>query len=161
MSAASFLHSSCLQVINAVILWPVHVQKVPQASDHLCPAKLQTKCDICYACQSFCPFIPTDSGVLRTVDPQTSLSPKTVRALCQSGQPIPDSAFCRTFMVSVRMMAFVICASRWEARHCIACVTASTSMVWLEVVTVGSTVFMYSPSTLLDREPPTKPVPCD
>ena len=68
MSAASFLHSSFLQAINAVILWPVHVEKVPQASEHLCPAKLQTRCDICCACQSICPFIPTDSGVPRTVD---------------------------------------------------------------------------------------------
>ena len=42
MSAASFLHSSFLQAIDAVILWPVHVHKVPQASGHLCPAKLQT-----------------------------------------------------------------------------------------------------------------------
>ena len=62
MSAASFLHSSFLQAINAVMLWPVHVQKVPQASEHLCPAELQTRCDICCACQSICPFIPTDSG---------------------------------------------------------------------------------------------------
>ena len=45
MSAASFLHSSSLQVINAVMLWSVHVQKVPQATEHLCPAKLQTRCD--------------------------------------------------------------------------------------------------------------------
>ena len=51
MSAASFLHSSFLQEINAVMLWPVHVQKVPQASEHLCPAKLQTRCNICCACQ--------------------------------------------------------------------------------------------------------------
>ena len=29
MSAASFLHSSFLQGINAVMLWPVHVEKVP------------------------------------------------------------------------------------------------------------------------------------
>ena len=43
MSAASFLHSSFLQAISAVMLWPVHVQKVPQASEHLCPAKLQTR----------------------------------------------------------------------------------------------------------------------
>ena len=68
MSAASFLHSSFLHAINAVMLWPVHVQKVPQASEHLCPAKLKTRCDICCACQSICPFIPTDSGVPRTVD---------------------------------------------------------------------------------------------
>ena len=88
MSAASFLHSSFLQAINAAMLWPVHVQKVPQASEHLCPGKLQTICDISCACQficpgklqticdiscacqSICPFIPTDCGVPRTVDPQ-------------------------------------------------------------------------------------------
>ena len=73
MSAASFLHSSFLQAVSAVMLWPVHIQKVPQASEHLCPAKLQTRCDICSACQSICPFIPTDPGVPRTVDPQKSL----------------------------------------------------------------------------------------
>ena len=36
MSAASFLHSSFLRAISAAILWPVQVQKVPQASEHLC-----------------------------------------------------------------------------------------------------------------------------
>ena len=46
MSAASFLHSSFFQAISAVMLWPVHAEKVPQASEHLCPAKLQTRCDI-------------------------------------------------------------------------------------------------------------------
>ena len=69
----SFLHSSFLQAISAVMLWPVLDQKVPQASEHLCPAKLQTRCDMCCACQSICPFIPSDSGVPRTVDPQKSL----------------------------------------------------------------------------------------
>ena len=78
MSAASFLHSSFLQAVNAVMLWLVHVEKVPQASEHLCPAKLQTRCDICCACQSICPFIPTDTGVPWTVDPQESIYPKTV-----------------------------------------------------------------------------------
>ena len=43
MSTASFLHSSFLQAVSAVMLWLVHVEKVPQASEHLCPAKLQTK----------------------------------------------------------------------------------------------------------------------
>ena len=74
MSAASFLHSSFFQAISAVMFWPVHVQKVPQAIEHLCPAKLQTRCDICYACQSICLLIHTDSGVPRTVAaPQNSL----------------------------------------------------------------------------------------
>ena len=57
-------------------------------------------------------------------------------AVCQSGQPILDSTFCRRLIESVRMMACVTCASRCEASHCIACVTASTSMVRLEVVTL-------------------------
>ena len=39
MLAASFLHSSFLQAIYAVMLWPIHVQEVPQASEHLYPAK--------------------------------------------------------------------------------------------------------------------------
>ena len=71
MSAASFLHSSFLQATNSVILRPVHVQNVPQASEHLCPAKLQTRCDVCFACQSIYPFIPTDTGVPKTIDPQS------------------------------------------------------------------------------------------
>ena len=73
MLAASFLHSFFLQAINAVMLWPVHVHKVPQVSKHLYPAKLQTRCDVCCACQPTCLFIPNDSGVPRTVDPQKSL----------------------------------------------------------------------------------------
>ena len=73
MSAASFLHSSFLQAINVVILWPVRAQKVPQASEHLCPAKLQTRCGICCVCQSICQFISTDSDVPRTIDLQKSL----------------------------------------------------------------------------------------
>ena len=42
MSVASFLHSSFLQEVRAVMLWIVRAEKVPQASEHLCPAKLQT-----------------------------------------------------------------------------------------------------------------------
>ena len=52
--------------------------EVPQTPEHLCPAKLQTRCDICCACQSFCLFIATDSSMPRAVDPQKSLQPKTV-----------------------------------------------------------------------------------
>ena len=85
MSAASFLHSSFLQAISAVMLWPVHVQKVPPASEFLCPTKLQTRCDICCACQSICPFIPTDSDLPRAVDLQKSLQPKTVHGCVPGG----------------------------------------------------------------------------
>ena len=99
MSAASFLHSSFLQTINSVMLWPVHVQKVPWASEHLCPAKLQIRCDIFCACKSVCLFIPSDSSMPKAVDPQKSL---------QQFEP-------------VRMMACIICVSSWEASHCISC----------------------------------------
>ena len=44
MSVASFLHSAFFQAISAVMLWPVHAQKVPQSSEHLYPAKLQSRC---------------------------------------------------------------------------------------------------------------------
>ena len=47
VSAASFSHCSVLQAISAVMLWPVHVRIVPQASERLCPAQMQTRCDIC------------------------------------------------------------------------------------------------------------------
>ena len=80
----------------------------------------------------------------------------------QSGQPIPESTFCKRFIEPVRMMACVNYVSVISgASHCIACVTASTSLVRLEVVTVGTTIFAYSLSTLLDCEPPTRQVPCD
>ena len=78
VSAAFFLHSSFLQTTSAMMLWPVHVQKIPQASKHLCLAKLQTRCDICCACKSVCCFIPSDPGVARAVDPRKSLQLETV-----------------------------------------------------------------------------------
>ena len=38
-------------------------------------------------------------------------------AVCQSGQPIPDSTFCRRFIESVKMMACVICACDYFYLH--------------------------------------------
>ena len=113
MSAVSFLHSSFLQAINAVMLWPVHVQKVPQASEHLCPAKLQARCDICCACQSICPFIPTDSGCAQdSISTEVFVAEDCGWLWASRGQPIPDSTFCSRFIESMRMTACVICASR-------------------------------------------------
>ena len=57
-------------------------------------------------------------------------------AVCQSGQATLDSIFCSKVIEYERMMAYVICAARWETNHCVACVTASTSKVRLEVVTL-------------------------
>ena len=83
MSAISFLNSSFLQAVNAVMLWPVHVQKIPHALEHLCPAKQQISCDICCACQSICLYIPTHSGRPKAVDSHKSLQLKTVHGCVQ------------------------------------------------------------------------------
>ena len=85
MSVPSFLHSSFLQAINAVMLWSIYGQNVPQASEHLCPTKVQTRCDICCACQSICLFIPTGPGMLRAVDPQRSVQLKTLHGCVPVG----------------------------------------------------------------------------
>ena len=77
-SVVSFLHSSFLWEISAVMLWSTHVQKVYQVSKHPCKAKQQTRCDDCFDCHSVYLFIPTDSGMPTAVDPQESLQPKTV-----------------------------------------------------------------------------------
>ena len=78
------------------------------------------------------------------------------KAVCQSRQPIPDST--SRFTESVRTMACVIWVSLWEAspRYCVSycfCLHGQTE----GRVSVGTTVFVYSPTALLDCEP----VPCD
>ena len=75
-SPISTLHSFFLQVFKAVMLCPVHVQKVPQASKHVCPAKHLTSCNVCCACQSVSLFIPSGSSMARAVDPKYPLQPK-------------------------------------------------------------------------------------
>ena len=74
-----------------------------------------------------CAFIPTDFGMPRAVDIQKSLQPKTVHGCVPVG-----ATHSRRFIGSVRMMTCVL----QEASHCIACVTASISMVRPEVVTL-------------------------
>ena len=96
-------------------------------------SSLQTRCDICCTCHSFSPFIPNDSACPGK-NHRSLCSWWLCMAVCQSGQPITDSTYCRRFIESVRMTACVICASRWEASHCITCVTATTSNVRLKVM---------------------------
>ena len=72
MSTASFLHSSFLRAIIAVMACPCSESSSSPGAPLPCQAADQM-CDICCACQSICPFIPTDSGVPRTVDPQKSV----------------------------------------------------------------------------------------
>ena len=67
-------------------------RKFLNASEHLWPAKL-TRCDICCTCQSICPFIPTDSGVSRTVGPQKSMRPETAWLCASMGCPFQTPSF--------------------------------------------------------------------
>ena len=60
--------------------------KNSQASEHPCPAKLQTRCDICCACK----FIPTDSGMPRAVDPQKSFAVKDLHSCVPVGAASGD-----------------------------------------------------------------------
>ena len=136
------------------MLWPVHFQKVPQALEHLWPAKLLTRCDVWCACQSICLFIPTDSDI-------NLCSRLLCMAVCQPGQPILDSTYCRRFIGSMRMMACVICASCWQASHCITCVTASASMVRLEVMTLWALLSVCTVLPPCLTMTPTRPVLCD
>ena len=92
MLVTSFLCSSFLQAISAVMLWSAHVQKVPQALKHFCPVKLQTSCDVCGACWSVLPFFPLDAIMLRAVDPQWSLRLEAVHGCVPVGEAIPSVA---------------------------------------------------------------------
>ena len=60
----------CPQLTQYITGLHAHVQKISQASEHLCTTKLQTRRDVCYAGQSVCLLVSSDSGVPGIVDPQ-------------------------------------------------------------------------------------------
>ena len=128
MSAASFLRSSFLQTIDAVMLWPVHVENVPQASEHLCPAKLQTRCDICYACQSICKSIlsgPMDNAPPPPPPPPPPLIlPEREPAVQSRPDPIP---------VTWRTVTLAVC----PARHLALWVSARTGLPVVRILSLG------------------------
>ena len=82
-------------------------------------------------------------------------------AVCQSGQPIPDATFYSRFFESENGGMCSLCvAFRGEPLWCVCdcfCIHGHTA----DRDSVGTPVLMYSPSTLNDREPTTRPVPCD
>ena len=144
-------------MISAVMLRAVYVQRIPQASKHLCPAKLQTKCNVCCVCQSICLFFPTDSGVPRAVDVQKCLQPNIVL-----GCVLVRAAHSRLYpLQKVHWVfgndgMFNLCVTL-----CIACVAACISTVRLEVMTPDTAVVLDTLSSLLDRDRPVRTVPCD
>ena len=59
------------------------------------PYQAADRCEICCGCQSICPFIPTDSGVPRTVDPQKSAAEDCAWLCASPGSPFQTPHFAR------------------------------------------------------------------
>ena len=135
-SSISSFHAYLLQAIDVLALCP-HV--APQAPQHFRSFETQDTCPG-RCIQDFFFFWKWMS----TLD------------IFQSGIPILFFTFCNKFIESVRMMAYVVRLSPLEAIQRRAWVTASTSIVQLEVETIviGCTVFMDGSCTLLDSEAP-------
>ena len=88
-SFTSFPHSLFLKAISVVMLWPVHVEKVPQASEHLCTAKLQTRCHLC--CTLPVAILYTTLGFLMNISNTLCMLPATLikKKLTLSDTTIP------------------------------------------------------------------------
>ena len=112
------------------------------SSRHLCPARLQTRCDVCCACQSTGSFPLTPAWPGQEVH-RSLCSGRLCVGVYQLGEPIPDSTHCSRFIESVRMIVCDICLSCWEVSRCIACVTFSASMVILYVPLSSWTVLPF------------------
>ena len=77
-----------------MMLSPVHVQKVPEASEHFCPAKLQTSCDVC--CASQFEWLVKGSKSIAVSAAETC-----VRLCASQGIPSPTLFLCSMFVESV------------------------------------------------------------
>ena len=75
-------------------------------------------------------------------------------AVCQSGQPIPDSTFCRRFIESENDGMCNLCVTLGgKPLYCMGdCFYLHGQAKGRDFV--GRTVFVYSPANLLDLEPP-------
>ena len=152
ISATSFLHSSFLQAISAVMLWPVCVQKVPLPSNHLCPVKLQIRCDICFACQSICHFISFDSGMVFAAENCMAMPVRAAHSrlhlLEQVHWACENDGMCKLCITLEGQPHYCVCDC-----FCLHGQTGGHD-------SVGTFVLVYSPSTLLDYKASTRPVPC-
>ena len=61
------------------MLWFLLAQNVPQISQYHIAVKVLTSCDVCCTCLSTWSFIPSNSGVVRAVDPQSSWQPNDIQ----------------------------------------------------------------------------------
>ena len=124
--AASFLCSSLLQAISAVVIWHVQVRKFPKTLSTFLPchsaavmsAVLVNLCDHSF---HLSPARPRQS-----VHSSIAFAAKNRMAVCPSGLPIPVCIICNRFVELVTMMACMICQSLWIASHYIAWVTGQS-----------------------------------
>ena len=117
----------------------------------LCEARSDAWC----ACQSICQFIPLASDMAKAVGPHLLLHLQIVYGHIPVMAVRPRLLF-SAGSLSVKIVAWVICVSLWEARHCTVCVTAS-----VHGLTVGITVYVFSLSALLDSGPASRLTPVD
>ena len=125
-STRSFLHSSFLQAINAVIIWSAQIARpCPQ---FLCPAKLWVSCDVCSARQSTCLIRSSDSDMLGqyllflagcvTSKQHTSASQGRIysdtSSRCHSETEVAD----QTCYLTQSQCADLITPSAWQGSHC-------------------------------------------
>ena len=134
-STSSF-NASLLQAISGVISLALCPQVVSQASQHFRSSKKQATYEGYFASQSICSIVALHSGMSRVVHPQefSKVDVDHQHILVWASHSI--FRFCSMLIESVRMMACVVWLSPLEAIQRRAWVTASTSIVKLEVETV-------------------------
>ena len=133
-----------LQAIDGVMPLALCPHVVSQASQHSRSSEKQATRGGCFARQSVCSVVSLHSGMSRAIRPQEFLKVDVDHRYIQPGLPIPLLTFCSKFIDSVRMMARVVCLSPLEAIQRRAWVTASTSIVKLEVETVWAALSSWT-----------------
>ena len=150
--AASCLHCSFLQAINAVMLWPVHVQKIPEASEHLCSAKLQTRCG--RLATVTCVTASTSMVRPEVVTLWAPLSSCTVLPPCLTMNAQPDRSLvtepstmsCGVLLASTSMFTFALPFPAGHSRQCVNRFSDSSLVVGLEL----NCAFYFPVSYLLE-----------
>ena len=109
------------------------LQVASQTPQHFRSYKMQASCDGCFAHQSICSVTFVDSGMSKAVHLNEFLKVDVEHWYMHSRLPTLFFIFCSKLIESVRMMAGVVWLSLLEAIKRRAWVTASISIVNLEV----------------------------
>ena len=112
------------------------LQVESQASQHFRSSEKQATCEGCFASQSICSVVFLHSSKSRQSIHRSFRRQMSTIDTFHPGRSIPFFTFCSKLIKSVRMMACVVRLSPLEAIQWRAWVTASSSIVKLEVETV-------------------------